>query len=409
MPLYNYTALKNNKDVISGKIEAYDINEARAGIKKLGYTPISVVDEKQGGANSAASSKAKAVLAPLPILGLQDKIEFTSTMQILVQSGIPIIESLMFIENDGAKPKLRKVAKELRKQIIGGGTFSGTIARYPLQFGHIYIGLCKAGEDTGELEKTLDRLLELLNKQAAIKGQIVGTMMYPMFTLILSMVIVLVMLLFVFPVFKDMFDNMGKELPMITAVLMDLGLFLKANWITIPIGIVAFCVASTAIMRWAPTRKIVHGIQLKVPVMGMMFSYGDFSNFIAIMQVAYDAGIPIVECLHLAILAITNDVLREQLDSSIINVSKGQHLSVALRATGVVPKMILFMIATGEQSGRLGDMLNQCTIYIDKKLNDIISTLTKMIEPVMLLVIGSIVCVLALALYLPLFASYMSD
>ena len=150
MPLYNYTALKNNKDVISGKIEAYDINEARAGIKKLGYTPISIVDEKQGGV-SATTGKAKAVLAPLPVLGLQDKIEFTSTMQILVQSGIPIIESLMFIENDGAKPKLRKVAKELRKQIIGGGTFSGTIARYPLQFGHIYIGLCKAGEDTGEL------------------------------------------------------------------------------------------------------------------------------------------------------------------------------------------------------------------------------------------------------------------
>ena len=140
-----------------------------------------------------------------------------------------------------------------------------------------------------------------------------------------------------------------------------------------------------------------------------MLQFGDYSNFVSVMQVAYDAGIPIVECLHLAILTITNDVLREKLETTIINVSKGQHLSVALRATGIVPKMILFMIATGEQSGRLGDMLGQCTSYIDKKLNDIISVLTKMIEPIMLLVIGGIVCVLALALYMPLFASYMSD
>jgi len=143
--------------------------------------------------------------------------------------------------------------------------------------------------------------------------------------------------------------------------------------------------------------------------MGLMLSYGDFSNFIAVMQVAYEAGIPIVECLHLAILTISNDVLREQLSSSIINVSKGQHLSVALRATGVMPKMILFMISTGEQSGRLGEMLSQCTNYIDKKLAAIITTLTKMIEPIMLVVIGAIVCTLALALYMPLFASYMTD
>lgn len=407
MTTFNYKALKNNKDVINGKVEANSINEAREAIKKLGYTPISIVNEKQD--ENARSRRAKVALATIPNLNLQDKIDFTSTMQILVQSGIPIIESLMFIENDAAKVKLRKVAKEVRKQIIGGGTFSGTIARYPLQFGHVYIGLCKAGEDTGELEKTLDRLLELLTKEANIRGQIIGTMLYPCFVIVLAIAITLVMLLFVFPVFKEMFDNMGKELPLITQILMDLGLFLKANWVVIPVGLISFLILINALMRYAPTRKIIHGIGLKIPLMGLMLSYADFSNFVAVMQVAYDAGIPIVECLHLAILTVSNDVLREQLSSSIINVSKGQHLSVALRATGAVPKMILFMIATGEQSGRLGEMLTQCTNFIDKKLAAIISTLTKMIEPIMLVVIGAVVCTLALALYMPLFASYMTD
>ena len=127
------------------------------------------------------------------------------------------------------------------------------------------------------------------------------------------------------------------------------------------------------------------------------------------MQVAYDAGVPIVECLYLSNLTLTNYTLKEKIEAATSMVQQGQHLSVALRTTGSIPKMILFMIATGEQSGRLGEMLLQAVHYIDKKLDDIIDTMTKMIEPLMLIVIGSIVLTLALALYLPLFGSYMSD
>ena len=137
-----------------------------------------------------------------------------------------------------------------------------------------------------------------------------------------------------------------------------------------------------------------------------LVQYSNFANFIAVMQVAYDAGVPIVECLYLAVLTLTNYTLKDSVNKATMLVQQGQHLSVALRATDCVPKMILFMIATGEQSGRLGDMLTQATKYIDKKLDDIVDTMTKMIEPLMLIVIGSIVLTLALALYLPLFGSY---
>ena len=124
------------------------------------------------------------------------------------------------------------------------------------------------------------------------------------------------------------------------------------------------------------------------------------------MQVAYDAGVPIIECLYLANVTLTNHTLKTKIETATLKVQQGQHLSIALRSTRVMPKMILFMIATGEQSGRLGDMLLQATSFIDKKLDGIIDTMTKMIEPIMLIVIGSIVLTLALALYLPLFQSY---
>ncbi len=407
MAVYNYIALKNNKDIVKGKIEAIDLREARAGIKKLGFLPTKVYEEKTKEESKEESVKVKG--GKIQKLGLQDRMDFTSTMQILAQAGITILESLMFIESDAAKLKVRLVAQELRKQIMAGATFADTIAKYPEQFGQIYIGLVKAGEDSGELEKTLQRLLELLTKEANIRGKVIGTLMYPMFVIILAVIIVLVMLMFVFPVFKDMFDNMGRELPWITQTLMDAGIFLKTYWFFVPVILGSIGGFFTFIMRWQPSKYKIDEWVLKIPLISDLVQYSNFANFVAVMQVAYDAGVPIIECLYLANETLTNHTLKTKIEAATLKVQQGQHLSIALRSTGVMPKMILFMISTGEHSGRLGDMLMQATSFIDKKLDTIIDTMTKMIEPIMLIVIGSIVLTLALALYMPLFSSYMSD
>ena len=408
MTIYNYTALKNNKEIVKGKIEAASPREARENVRKLGFLPTKIEEERsknQADPKEVANAAKKGKVAKL---GLQERIDFTSTLQILAQSGIPIIESLLFIENDAAKLKIRLVAQELRRQIMNGGTFADTIAKYPQQFGQIYIGLCKAGEDSGELEKTLERLLELLNKEAAIRSKVIGTLMYPVFVIVLAIFIVLIMLMFVFPVFKDMFDTMGKELPWITAKLMEIGVFLKTYWYLVPLMLGSAFGIITFLFRWQPSKRKIDEYVLKIPVISDLIQFSNFSNFIAVLQVAYDAGVPIIECLYLANLTLTNHTLKTRIESATSKVQQGQHLSSALRSTRVMPKMILFMIATGEQSGRLGDMLMQATNFIDKKLDNIIDVMTKMIEPIMLIVIGSIVLVLALALYLPLFGSYMS-
>ena len=408
MTIYNYIALKNNKDIVKGKVNAEDLREARESIRSLGFIPTKVYEEKTK-SEEDSEKKTEVKGGKIKKLGLQDRMDFTSTLQILAQSGIPIIESLMFIENDAAKLKVRLVAKELRRQIMAGATFADTIAKYPDQFGQIYIGLVKAGEDSGELEKTLQRLLELLGKEAAIRGKVIGTLMYPMFVIVLAVIIVLVMLMFVFPVFKEMFDGMGKDLPWITATLMSAGIFLKTYWFFVPIILGSIAGFFTFIMRWQPSKRKIDEFVLKVPLLCDLIQYSNFANFVAVMQVAYDAGVPIIECLYLANVTLTNYTLKTKIETATLKVQQGQHLSIALRSTRVMPKMILFMIATGEQSGRLGDMLLQATSFIDKKLDGIIDTMTKMIEPIMLIVIGSIVLTLALALYLPLFSSYMSD
>ena len=161
------------------------------------------------------------------------------------------------------------------------------------------------------------------------------------------------------------------------------------------------------LLRWEPSKRIIDDMSLKVALLKDLVLFSNLSNFIAVMQVAYDAGIPVVDCLYLSSITLTNYTLQDNITASMSKVQQGQQLSVALKSTGVIPKMLNFMIATGEQSGRLGEMLYQGVLYLDKQLDTIIDTLTKMLEPLMLLVIGSIVLVLALALYLPLFASYL--
>lgn len=403
MTIYNYIALKNNKDVVKGKVEANNLKDARENVRKLGFLPTKIFEETKAETENKVESKK------LQKLGLQDRIDFTSTFQILAQSGIPVIESLVFIENDAAKLKIRLVAKELRRQIMAGSTFADTIAKYPQIFGQIYIGLVKAGEDSGELEKTLERLLDLLKKESAIRSRVIGTLMYPTFVILLAMFIVTIMLVFVFPAFKEMFENQGKTLPWITSTLMTLGEFLKTYWVLIPIIFGTVIFGTIFLLRWETSKRIIDKFALRIPLIKDLIQFSNFSNFIAVMQVAYDAGIPIVDCLYLSNLTLTNFTLRDRIASATNKVQQGQHLSMALKTTYVMPKMILFMIATGEQSGRLGDMLMQATVYIDKKLDKIIDVMTKMVEPIMLLVIGSIVLVLALALYLPLFQSYATN
>ena len=399
MPIYNYEALKNGREVVKGEVTASNMKEARDLVRKMGLVPMRINEF-----NTTVKKKG----ASISTLSLKEKIEFISTFQILLQSGIPAVESLMFMEQEGARKKLRVMSKILKTQIMAGSTFADTLARYPQVFGYIFIGLIKAGEEAGELEKTLGRINELLTKQENTKSKVIGTLMYPMFVILLAFAIVIVMLVFVFPAFKEMFEQQDKALPFITKMMIDAGDYLKEYWFTIPLFILAFVAFCIFVFKWQPAKNILDKIVLKIPLLNNLILYSNYSNFLSVLSVSYDAGIPIVDCLHLGVITLTNSVLRNKVSNAIVKVQQGLQVSQALKSTGVVPKMLLFMISTGEQSGRLGDMLQKGVNYLDKTLDGIIDTMTKMIEPIMLVVIGSIVLVMALALYLPLFQSYMS-
>jgi len=369
----------------------------------MGLQPTQVYDT-----NSEEAKKAREKVGKISTLSLREKIDFTSTLEILTSTGIPIIEALLFVEQNSDSKKVRHMTNEFRKQIIDGSTLGETLERYRNVFGRVYIGLVKAGEDSGELDKTLGRMLELLKKQDSVKSKVVGALIYPSVVVLLAIVAVCVMLMFVFPAFDEMFKSLGKPLPGITKACMSMGVFMKQYWYLCLAVVVAGCFALKYAYDQPAIRHRIDEFVLMLPVFSTLFKYSNFSNFIAVLQVSYEAGIPIVDCLFLANLTMDNYALKEAIKKVAVKFQQGTHLSVALKSVKEVPTMMQFMIATGEQSGRLGDSLHHCVSFIDKKLDDTIDAFTKLIEPALMIFIGGVVGLLGLALYLPLFQAYQT-
>ncbi len=398
MTRYEYEAEKWNGEKVRGRIDARSQAEVRVRVRNMGYKLISV--------SEFTSSQRGGKSAGLQSLTLKEKIDFTQTFLTLNKAGLPIIESLIFIEKDAASRQVRLLAQEIKKQIIAGYTLSDTISKYPNLFGQVYIGLAKAGEDSGEIDKTFERLIELLRKQGDIKGKVISALTYPIFVILLAIAVVLIMLMFVFPAFKDMFAQQGKQLPAITQFCINSGEFLKDKWMVIPLAIIAIVGSFMYLLRWEPSKRKIDEFLLKIPLISELVKAAAFSNFLTVLQIAYDAGIPIIECLYLSRTTFSNSVMHDAIKISIKKMQAGAHLSESLKAANIFPKMILFMVSTGEQSGRLGELMIQSVQHIDQQLDLIIDTLGKLIEPILLIFIGVVVCFLALSLYLPLFQSY---
>ena len=348
MPIYNYVGLNKKGEVVKGRVEADTPREARQNVKELGFVPTKITVDT-GSAKDQQKKDSKADAHSLQSLTLKEKMDFTSTFQTLNRAGVPIIESLIFMEQDAGSRRIRLLAREIKNQIIAGATFSDTVSRYPEIFGAVYIGLIKAGEESGEMERTLTRLIELLKKEADTKGKVFSALSYPVFVIVLAHAVVLIMLIFVFPAFKEMFDTAGAKLPIMTQICIDMGEFLKAKWYIIPIIGVSVVWGIMSLFKWEPSRKKIDEVVLTIPIVGDLMKYSAFSNFLSVLQVAYEAGIPVVNCLYLANMTFSNSKMNNSVKDAIKKVQEGLHLSMALKTTGIFPQMILFMDYTGEQ------------------------------------------------------------
>lgn len=410
MAFFNYEALKDGKERIRGKLEAATEREVRELLRNQGLTPlriyiagsINTIDSIKASTKKKKQKKVKKVTK----LNMRDKIDFTNVMNTFSKSGISLVESLYFIESNSESADIRALSVEIRRLVLAGTSFSDALAKFPTIFDDVYLGLIRAGEESGELEETLSRISYLLEKQDRLNSKIISTLAYPVFVILLAFVVTILLLTFVFPQFKGMYDQMGTELPLITQIFMSAGLFLRDNLIAIPIIIASVIGLIYFIFTWDLTKKLLDNFGLNIPVFEKFVRLTAISNFLMVMRISMEAGITMIDAIIFANFTVKNIAVRNALRKVGVDVQFGKALSAALKSSKVIPGIVMCMISTGEETGSLSEMLKQANEYVDNEIDKVVDLLSKLFEPFLFVIIGAIVLTLGLSLYLPLFETY---
>lgn len=400
MAKYQYSALKNNRQIIKGEVEASCAREAREKIRQLGFLPTKVYTEEaiiedysqNSSTDDTADKKVKR-------LSLQEKIFFTSELQVLLSSGIPIVSALHTVEKNTPKPKIATICHKIAEKIMAGMTFAQAMTSlYGSVFGPVYTALMKTGEEAGELEVTLDRMLVLLRKQERIKDKIISASIYPTIVVALMVGLLILFSKLVFPVFYGMLNTNGIDLPIYSQMLIGFCQFIDKFWWLVLVGIGAFSCAITSMFHNIAIKSKWDNFVLKIPAVSEFIKYINLSNFMSVLHVAYEAGMPIMDCIELATKTIGNNTIKNQATYLITYIKRGLSLSEAFERTNILPNALHSLVATGEKSGTLGKMFRDVADVIDKKVDIALTTLSKLFEPTLIIVMGICVGFIALGI-----------
>ena len=391
MTLYKYVALKNNKELFESVIEAEDERSAREMIRNSGYIPVKVYldDDEKPLLKQAKTEKV--------YLSLKEKRLFTTSLQSMISSGIPVVEAFAIMESNLGKSKLRRIAGDIKEKIINGYTFTQALESYENSFGEVYIKLCRAGEMSGELDVVLDRLSQLMKKQALITDKIISASVYPVIIVIMLFGLLGLFGAKVFPALLGAANMNGIEVPVETSMLVSLITFLQNYWWLIIIFVCGIGYGVVKFIQLSPVKLRIDSCLLGIPVVGDFVQYKALANFTAVLQVAYDSGVPITESVTMAKDSIENEELRKRCEILEDMIYKGKSLSEAVASSGIMPQDFLAMIVVGEKSGTLGQMLKELSDNIDKKVFAIVNNLSTLVGPAFLIILGVFIGFILLA------------
>ena len=391
MTLYKYVALKNNKELFESVIEAEDERSAREMIRNSGYIPVKVYldDDEKPLLKQAKTEKV--------YLSLKEKRLFTTSLQSMISSGIPVVEAFAIMESNLGKSKLRRIAGDIKEKIINGYTFTQALESYENTFGEVYVKLCRAGEMSGELDIVLDRLSQLLQKQALITDKIISASVYPVIIVIMLFGLLGLFGAKVFPALLGAANMNGIEVPVETSMLVSLITFLQNYWWLIIIFVCGIGYGVVKFIQLSPVKLRIDSCLLGIPVVGDFVQYKALANFTAVLQVAYDSGVPITESVTMAKDSIENEELRKRCEILEDMIYKGKSLSEAVASSGIMPPDFLAMIVVGEKSGTLGQMLKELSDNIDKKVFAVVNNLSTLVGPAFLIILGVFIGFILLA------------
>ncbi|MCH2159096.1 MAG: type II secretion system inner membrane protein GspF [Oleiphilaceae bacterium] len=395
MAAFEYVALDERGKKQKGVIEADSARQVRQSLRDKGWMPLE--------ANQAAEQKqSKSLLARKPSLSVRDLALVTRQIATLVQSGIPIEETLSAVASQSEKPNIRSMILAIRSKVLEGFTLADSLAEYPAAFPKLYRSTVAAGETAGHLDLVLNRLADYTEGRQAARQKIQLAAIYPVILSIVAISIVVFLLTYVVPDIIEVFINNGQALPPLTQALLSVSDFL-AEWGGLLAAFLVIAFIGFQYMLKRPSFRFQWHRQLLVwPFIKKLSRGTNTAQFASTLSILTSSGVPLVEAMKISSEVLSNDCLKASLQDSAKQVSEGASLHKALENTGYFPPMMVHMIASGESSGELDQMLERTASHQESDLAALIETIVGLFEPLMLLLMGGVVLIIVLAIMLPI-------
>ena len=334
----------------------------------------------------------------------RDVTFFTRQLSTMMRAGVPLLQSFDIIARGHSNPKFSRMLMDIKQQVESGSSLSQSFRRHPAQFDVLYSNLVAAGEQAGVLDTVLDRLATYKEKILAIKGKIKSALFYPAMVITVAIVVVTVIMIFVIPSFKEVFSSFGATLPPPTMVVIAISDFFVTYWYFVFALVAGTIFGLLATWKRVPAvRQMVDRMSLHIPIIGKVLRQAAIARWSRTLATMFAAGVPLVDALDSVAGAAGNQVYADATRRIRTDVSTGTSLSGAMVATDVFPNMVLQMTQIGEESGSLDAMLNKVADFYEREVDDAVSALSSLMEPLLMVFLGVIVGGLVVAMYLPIF------
>jgi type IV pilus assembly protein PilC len=381
------------------RISAETPSEARNLLKDQG---LFVMDLKEEAGFNLDFESIKTSMTKVTV---KDKAIFSRQFAALVNAGVALVRGLGVLAEDCTNPKLKKALLAINADVQQGTNLSDAMRKHPACFDNLYVALIQAGEVGGVLDEVLNRLAKLLEDLARLQNQIKSAMAYPVTVGFLAVIIFVGMTVFLLPIFADMFEDLGADLPVFTQVMMMISRFLRQplNWVFMIAGISA---ASFAYKRYYATlqgRRVIDRLSLKMPLFGDLIQKTATARFCRTFGSLSKSGVPILTALEIVRDTAGNQIIAEAVDDARKDVQGGGMISLALQKHSVFPTMAIQMISIGEETGELDAMLMKVADFYEDEVEQAVKALTSVMEPIMIMVLGGMVGSILVSMYLPMF------
>ncbi|RPI53350.1 MAG: type II secretion system F family protein [Deltaproteobacteria bacterium] len=395
MPVFVWKGTASNGEMHKGEIEAIDEQAARRLLRQQRISLSMIRVKPKDLLENIAFFKTK--VTP------KDVVVFIRQLSTMIDAGLPLIQGLEVLANQQENKTFKKILLDTKSDVEGGFTFADALRKHPNQFDRLFCNMVAAGEMGGMLDDVLKRLADYMEKAQRLKRKVKGALTYPIIVLAISALVLGVILIFVIPVFEQMFADFGSNLPLPTQIVVNLSDFVQSYFLVM-IGVAVVLVF--LLKKYYKTengRRVVDRLILKLPVFGPLLKKVAVAKLTRTLGTLLDSGVPILEALNVAAGTAGNKLVEETIYSVRSSVSEGRTIAQPLGESGIFPSMVVQMISVGETTGALDQMLNKIADFYDEEVETAVDALTSMIEPFMIVFLGGTVGSIIVAMYLPIF------